>query len=201
MVNFNRNKKTSRGGALVLVLGTLAAIAGIIVILVMWVMGLYNSSVRSENALTAQYLENQNVYTSYSQKLMQAAQVPTMMRDDVMKVTKAAIEGRYGQDGSRAVFQMLREQNPTLSEGLYKEVQSIIVSGRNEFAAAQKLLTDKARVYKNDLQTMPGGFVRGLMGFPRVDMEKFKPIITDNVETIYKTGKEPSDIQLRPAGQ
>ena len=37
-----------------------------------------------------------------------------MYADDVARVTREAIEGRYGDKGSQATFQWLQEQNPQL---------------------------------------------------------------------------------------
>jgi hypothetical protein len=36
-----------------------------------------------------------------------------------------------------------------------------------------------------------------IAGFPKVDMTKFKPIVTDAVQDIYKKGKEAGPMKLR----
>lgn len=66
---------------------------------------------RTEATLEAKYTDNENVLSSGYQQLQGVAGVTGMARDDQVAIFKAAIEGRYGLDGSKAVFQMIKESN------------------------------------------------------------------------------------------
>lgn len=193
--------KSQRGGALFIVLSILA----IIVVLVAVVIGIFvsanNRAVALENGLEATYQNNQNILTTYYQKIQEAAQIPGMMSEAQRKVVREALQGRYGPDGSRAVFQSIQEQNPTVSEALYIKLQTIIEAGRDEYKNGQSVMIDKARVYTTVLDTIPGGFVMRMMGFPRKDMNKYKPVITDSVDQVYQRGREAGPLQIAPVAK
>lgn len=192
-------KPNQRGGALAIVLCVLA----IVVVLIGIVVGIFvsanNSAVRHEAGLEATYSNNQNVLSSYYQKVGEAAQVPGMMTEAQREVIRDALEGRYGQDGSRAVFQVLTENNPVVSEQLFVKLQTIIEAGRDEFKNNQTLLADKVRLYEIDLNSIPGGMIMRMMGFPRNELSKYKLITTESVEQVYKAGKESGPLKIAPA--
>jgi AICAR transformylase/IMP cyclohydrolase PurH len=87
------------------------------------VMGTFNSFVSMEKNVVSQYQQNQNNYDSMFKKFKESAQVSEMYASDVERVYKSAIEGRYGENGSQAVFQFLKEQNPNMDASLYKRIQ------------------------------------------------------------------------------
>jgi hypothetical protein len=150
-----------------------------------------------EAQLKAARDDNQNILASYTQKIKEAAQVPDMYVADLKKITDAAIQGRYGPDGSKAVFQFLKEQNPNLDSKLYAKLQQIIESGRDEFKNGQTKMLDVRRQY----ETQQGLFWRGLWlriaGFPKVDMNLFKPVVIDSVAAAFEKGREDGPIKLR----
>lgn len=146
---------------------------------------------KTEKSIEATYTNNQNILAQYGQKVMEAGQVPDMMRDDVVKVTNAAIQGRYGDGGSKAVFQMIHEQNPNLDSRVYVQIQQIMEAGRNEFQAAQSKLIDQRRQYDTALGNVWGGLWLTLAGYPKVDLKvAFLPISTDRAVEAFKTGRE-----------
>lgn len=193
--------KSQRGGALAIVLSILAIIAVLVVVVISIFVSANNRAVALENGLDAAYQNNQNILTTYYQKVQEAAQIPGMMSEAQRKVIRDSLEGRYGKDGSRAVFQSIQEQNPTVSEALYIKVQTIVEAGRDEYKNGQSMMIDKARVYTTVLDTIPGGFVMRMMGFPRKDMNKYKPVITDSVDQVYQRGRESGPLQIAPAAK
>lgn len=156
-----------------------------------------NYGVTMEKKLEAEYTNNQNILAQYSQKIGEAAQVPTMMKDDLKEVVMAAISGRYGAEGSKATFQWLKEQNPQLDGKIYLKLQQIIEAGRNEFQNAQSRMIDTRRSYETSLGYFWKGMWLRFAGYPKTDLNKYKPIITDKVEKIFKDGKEEGPIKLR----
>jgi uncharacterized protein (UPF0333 family) len=154
---------------------------------------------RTEQSLIAIRDNNKNIYATYTQKVMEAAQVPEMARDDMIKVVTAAVQGRYGNEGSRATFQVLREQNPNIDPKLYSKIQQLIEGGRNDFQNGQTKQLDAVRSYKTALGNVIGGFVLHLAGYPKIDLKEFEIVTTDRTEAVFKDHKESGPLQIRPA--
>lgn len=155
-----------------------------------------NSCVRQEQGLKAQYTQNQNNYDNYFKKLKEVCQVPEMYASDLKSVYQAAIQGRYGPDGSKAVFSFIKEHNPSFDASLYKQIQQVIEAGRNDFETNQKLLIDKKRVYETYLGEFPSGTFAMLLGFPKMNLDDIKIITSVETDAAFKSGQS-APIQLR----
>jgi len=160
------------------------------------IIGINNDLVTQEAGLTAQYKQNQNNYDNMVKKILEVAEVPTMMTSDLEKVTKAAITGRYGAEGSKAVFQFIKEQNPTVNAEVYTKVQQVVEAGRNSFEADQKTLLDKKRIYETQLNSFPTGVVARALGFPRIDLAKIDIVTSARTDKAFDTKKDEK-LQLR----
>lgn len=175
---------------------SLAAVAGVVGIVAVSYVSAYNSGNRMEQNILATWENNENILANYGNKVVEAAQVTEMQRDDLTDVIAAAMAGRYGDDGSKAVFQMITEQNPQIDSSVYTQIQRIIEAGRNDFTTAQTILTDQRRVYKTKLGTFMGGTFLSMAGYPKIDLEKYKPVSTARASEAFETGIEES-IKLR----
>ncbi len=152
---------------------------------------------RAEKQLEAAWADSENTLAQYSLKIAEMAQVPDMQRDDLSKLYKEAMEGRYGDDGSKAVFQWLQEQNPQLNAEVYTRLQQTMEAGRNEFRVSQTKVIDLKRSYETNLGYIWKGFWLRLAGYPRIDLDKFKVITSDHAEKAFAEGKDEA-IKLRP---
>lgn len=189
--------KFQKGNTVAIVLG---AILGLFLILGVFAVGGYvsgnNRAAAYEAKLQAKISDNQNILSNYGKKVKEVAQVPEMYSTDLTKVTQAAITGRYGDGGSKAVFQAIKEHNPTFDSSLYKKVQVVIESGRDEFKSGQSELVDMKAQYQIQLNSVWSGFWMHLAGYPKIDLNAIKPVTDDRTDAAFKAGKEEA-IKLR----
>jgi hypothetical protein len=149
-----------------------------------------------EKNVVSQYQQNQNNSDSMFKKFKESAQVSEMYASDVERVYKSAIEGRYGENGSQAVFQFLKEQNPNMDASLYKRIQETIEAGRDSFEENQKVLIDKKRIYETSLAVFPGNIMAGFFGFPRIDLAKYDIVTSDRTQDAFDSKKD-EEVKLR----
>lgn len=179
---------------------TLFAVLFVMVLFGFIVMGIFfttnNTCIKYETGIKAQFEQNKNNYDNYWKKLVEMAQIPEMFRDDLKDVYDGAMRGRYGADGSKAVLQMITEQNPNLDASLYKQIQQNIEAGRNVFESEQKSLISRKQEYEMYLGSMPNGLVAKFFGFPKIDLEKFKIVTSEKTKKDFETG-ESDPFKLR----
>lgn len=182
--------------------GTLvASIAAVSVVGILAIGGIgyisaYNTGNRLEQNIKATYENNRNILAQYGNKIAEAAQVPAMQRDDLSAVVTAALEGRYGSDGSQAVFQWIQEQNPQIDSTVYVQLQRMIEAGRNEFTTAQTKLTDQKRIYETALGSFWQGTWLSVAGYPNIDLDEYKIVSTTRADDAFESGIE-EPLQLK----
>ena len=172
------------GGALValLVVGALVAfVAGSYIVN-------FNYGNRMERQIEATHTDNRNVLAQYSTRIMEMAQVPDMYKEDVMEIYEGALTGRYGENGSQAMFQFLQEQNPQIDASLYTNIQQSMEAGRNKFENSQTRLIDLKRGYETRLGSFYSGFWLGVAGYPRIDLNDFNIVVNDYSNDAFETG-------------
>ena len=179
----------------------LIAVFGLIATVALVAFGSYvsanNYGVQIEAQLKAERDNNKNLLAQGQQKVLEIAQVPEMYAADLKKIVEAAIQGRYGQNGSQATMQWLQEQNPNLDSALYAKIQQVIEAYRDEFKNGQTKMIDVKRSYETNLGYFWKGMWMRIAGFPKLNLDEFKPITTDRVEETYEKGKESAPLKLR----
>jgi uncharacterized protein (UPF0333 family) len=190
-----RSQRGAVSGALIalIVIGILGAMA------VMTYISNANLGNRLEIAIKAKYADNENVYANGTQKVMEIAQVPGMYAADLQKVVTAAIQGRYGPNGSQATMQWIKEAGLSIDASMYTKIQQVIESFRNEFQQSQTALLDQCRNYETLRGNVWSGFWLNIAGYPKKDIDKMCTIVTtDKARQTFET-KRDTGIQLRPA--
>ena len=130
-------KMKQKGSAILVVLAVVAAIIGLGVASY---VSAHNTGVKLENKIEAVWEDNENILAQAGLKVSESAQVADKYKDGLKDVLREAMGGRYGDNGSQAVFQWIQEQNPSVDASVYKQIQQVIEASRNEFKNGQKLL-------------------------------------------------------------
>lgn len=156
----------------------------------------YNTGNRLEASIRGTYENNQNILAQYSNAVAEAAQVPAMQRDDLSQVVTDALNARYGQEGARAVFQAIQEQNPQIDSAVYTKIQQIIQAGRKDFEIGQTRLVDQKRVYETALGSFWKGTWMRVAGYPKIDLADYAVVTNARTDEAFTTKRE-EPIQIR----
>lgn len=170
--------------------GLLGLVFSIFVGIFMAYVGAFNNGNVMEQNIVAAYDNNRNILAQYQQKVIEASQVSEFYANDLKEVVSAALEGRYGTNGAKAVFQAISEQNPNVDSAVYLKIQQIIDSGRKDFEVAQTRLIDNRRIYQTNLGYFWTGTMLKFAGYPKIDLSKYDIVTTANVEQTFETKKE-----------
>lgn len=169
--------------------------------------GWSNDCRQAENDIVGQYTEMQNVYDNGWKKVVEIAQVPQNQMDNYKALYTDVMKGRYGADGSKAMFQFLKEQNPTLDPSLYTKLQQTIEIYHNDFQAAQTNLTAKKVDYKNLIDVgagrvynMVGNYPRIHVGIPTGAQDDYQIVTSGKTQEDFKNHSAPALDLRHPAG-
>ena len=183
-------------GALVAVLSVFGIfLAGLAFVAVMY-FSASNYGVKAETELEAVWTNNQNILGQYTLKVQEIAQVPEMYKNDLKEVMQAELSSRYGKEGSQANMQWIKEHAVNFDSSMYSKIQQVTEAGRNEFQNAQTRLIDVKRVYVTELGTVPRKWFLDMAGFPKVDLNKYKPVVAGDTAKAFEAGVQ-APIKLR----
>lgn len=190
-----KTMNSQRGSAGLIFVGFLSLIFVSILIFVGVAISKRNSFVRVENNIEAAYENSKNVHSNYVLRIQEMAQVPKMATKQLSEIIQASNEGRYGADGSKAVFQFLKEQNPNIDQSLYTNIQKEVTGGRRDFEAKMTLVIDNKKVARNMLDDTIGGFIlKDIFDMPRKNIgyeggkDDYPVVMAESSAETFKTG-------------
>lgn len=183
-----------KGSSLIVLIVMFAFMVLTIGSVIMYAIGVRDNFVRLENSIMTNYEDSKNVHSNYVLKIQEMVQVPKMATEQLQTLIRESIQGRYGEDGSKAVFQFIKEQNPTVSPELYTNIQKEIAGGRTDFENKIRIVIDNKRVAYNMLDQTTSGFMLSFMGMPRKNIgynggkDDYPVIMSGQSKTTFETG-------------
>ena len=184
-------KRNSRGAISGLVIGLLAASAFVVVVTLSLTFGYIdfgNDANRQENGIVAAYTNNKNIYDNGWKTVVEKAQVPKEYTAQLKDLFTSALTSRYGADGSKAMLQFIKEQNPTIDPGLFKEIQQSIEIFHADFNQSQVELVSRKQEYQNlYTATTSGRFYNMIAHYPHIDMSKYDIVTSAKTQQDFDT--------------
>lgn len=173
-------------------LGTKLGIVGggclAIVLLVVFFMNIsYNNTAeRIRTDVEAQYKKIEADYEKMSRIILQQAGIVHKYSKDFKDIYKGMMTGRYGKDGSKAMWQWIKEQNPQIDSTIYQKLMVTVESQRTTLSRKQEQVASMVAEYNKMLRVAPAKwFVDG------TEMEA-KIISSSNTKVVVETGIDDS---------
>lgn len=148
-----------------------------------------NTCVAKEATLTATKDNSKSVYDNFWKKVKEVAQVPAEYNKGMAETYSKIMDARYKND-SHVMMNWIKEANPNFDSSLYKQVQQVIESGRNDFQDSQKQMVDQVRDYKTYIGQMPASFFVRLAGYPKINFADFEVMTSDRTDNAFTTHKD-----------
>lgn len=148
-----------------------------------------NTCVQKEATLVATKDQSKSVYDNFWKKVKEVAQVPEEYNKNMKETYTAIMNARY-QNSTNLMMNWIKEANPAFDASIYKQVQQVIESGRNDFQDSQKQMIDQVRDYKTYIGQMPASFFVRMAGYPKIKWEDFEVLTSDRTDSAFKTHKD-----------
>lgn len=173
----------------------------------------YNSAVSLEESVKAQFDENKNQYDSLFKKVKEVTQIPEKYKEDFKDVLVSETKAKFGEEGSQAAFQWLKDRDINFDASQYQKIQNVIESSREDFKRSQTELRDKQRKYSTHIKTFFGRMGASLFDMPnelhgelapqkdldgdgRLTVLDYPIVIGDNTRVKFNTGTDNEVIDI-----
>lgn len=140
---------------------------------------MHDNAITFENNIKQLNTQSENVLSTTTIKIQNAVGLNASYTKALKEVVTAAVEGRYGKDGSQATMQWIQEQNPVYDSKVIMKVHDIIDGGGTEFKISQDRKTEVCTQYETLRDYLVRGTLLKLAGFPKKDVEKMCRIVSD----------------------
>lgn len=175
--------------AMIVIGSVLGGIAAIALSLFLMYQSVHDNAIEYEASIERLNKESEAVLSAVTTKIKTAASVTEIYVKDLETVVRASMEGRYGDNGSRAVFNWIQEQNHQVDSNLYLKIQNIIDGGQSEFQISQQRKFEICAQY----DALRGYLVRGalltMQGFPKKNVDQMCIVISDEqTREAFETG-------------
>lgn len=179
------------------VLVLLCSLVGVVFVIDFFIgVNAHNYANKTEEQIIAQYEQNRNSLSNTTNKVRELFSVRDEHYEGLKNIIEANMEGRYGENGSQAIFQFLTEQNLSPNHELDIMVSQALQAGRNEFSQSQKMLIDLRRGYRTEINSYFFGQYIKRKGFPKIDLDKYDIIVESSVKDKFEE-KIDTQIKLR----
>ena len=154
-------------------------------------VSVYNTHIGLKNQIEAKQKANEAIFDNTWKKINQTVQVSDKYKDGLKDVLLAYTQGRSKGD-SQLLMDWTKEAVPTFDSSIYKQINNVITSSRDDFTKNQEILIDLSRQHKQFIQKFPNNIFCSIMGIKEIEI---KVVTSSKAEEAFNTGKE-DDIKL-----
>lgn len=173
----------------------LLALVGAGTALFLGYQSMHDTAITFENDIKRLDKESENSLSSTTLKIQNAVGLNAQYTKSLKEVVTAAVQGRYGKDGSQATMQWIQEQNPVFDSKVIMKVHDIIDGGGTEFKIAQDRKLEICTQYEKTRDYLVRGTLLRIAGFPKKDVEKMCQVVSDaDTQDAFATGQRKPTI-------
>lgn len=149
-------------------------------------IGLYNQEIRLRNQIEAKQTENMSNFDNMWKKIKQSANVADKYKEGLREVLESYTYGRSDKS-ENMLMKWGAEAVPNFDSSIYKQLNNIIVSSRDDFTMNQKELIDLKRAHDSLLNTFPNNIYFKILKTKTIEI---KVITSTKTETVFETEKD-----------
>ena len=152
-------------------------------------ISVHNTCVAKEASLEASKDQSKSVYDNFWKKVKEVASVPSNYSKDMAETYAKIMNARYG-NSTQVAMNWIKEANPNFDSSMYKQVQEVVESGRNDFQASQKDMIDRVRDYKTYVGQLPTSFFASMGGFPKINWKDYEVLSSERTDNAFQTHQD-----------
>lgn len=155
-----------------------------------------NSSVAQENNIVKLDKASETSLSNHTNTILEMVQVPQMQTEHLVKLAKEALTARYGDEGSKALFQFIKENTAAPSEKLYLDLQATMAGGRRDFKLTQDVKIEACTQYDTWRESFPNSMGAWFFDLPSKKIEGRCEIVTDDTTRKAFETKRTAPVKL-----
>jgi hypothetical protein len=150
-------------------------------------VGWNNQAIELESSFEAQVKANESTYDKMWKVISKKANVANKYSEDFKSSFSSIMQGRYGESQNRqqAMFNWIKEQNPSFDASLLKGLSASIEGLHNEFDMAQKRMISIKQSHQNLRKKFPSSLIVGSR-----DELVLKMVTSTRTDKVFKSGKD-----------
>ncbi|CAH7417350.1 conserved hypothetical protein [Vibrio chagasii] len=182
-------KSMQKGSALIVLVVLLGVIATGVGTFFWMNMSNHNKAVRFEENINKRVNDSESILSNGTMALMDKVSIKDNYAEQFRENLLIVMQARTTQNDTNLLFNGVTEQNPELSDGLYRDISSYIEGMRRDFHLSRSRLQDTCADYRVALNSMVSGYFMKGNGFPKIDVDSQCKVISDaRTSETFETG-------------
>lgn len=166
-------------GILIIIVALFSAFIGVSI-------DVYNTHIDLKTQIEAQQKANEANFDTMWKKINQVTQVSDEYKEGLKEILASYTQERK-KESNQLLMDWTKEAVPTFDSSIYKQINNVIVSARDEFYVNQQLLIDLNREHNLLIQTFPNNIICWILHIEKININVVTSTKTDET---FNTGKE-----------